>query len=68
MYHKLDSYPILKDETTLYVNEPWLVDKSLLEYETILNAEPDEVEEIPVGCAECLPFEEIEKLRRECLK
>ncbi|SDB68475.1 hypothetical protein [Butyrivibrio sp. INlla16] len=46
MHHKFDPYPIPKGETPLYVNEPWLVDKSLLEYETILNTEPDDSEVI----------------------
>lgn len=30
--HKIDLHPISKDESTLYINEPWLVDKTLLEY------------------------------------
>ena len=31
-HHRLDQYPIPKDKTPLYVNEPWLVDRSLLSY------------------------------------
>ena len=31
-HHRLDPYPIPEDKTPLYVNEPWLTDKSLLEY------------------------------------
>ncbi len=31
-HHRLDQYPIPKDKTPLYVNEPWLVDRSLLLY------------------------------------
>ena len=30
--HRLDPYPIPKDKTPIYINEPWLIDKSLLEY------------------------------------
>lgn len=39
VYHRLDPYPILKEELPLYVNEPWLIDRSLLEYP--MNREPD---------------------------
>lgn len=31
-HHRLDPYPIPKEKTPLYINEPWLLDKSLLEY------------------------------------
>lgn len=31
-HHRLDPYPIPKDKTPLCINEPWLIDKSLLEY------------------------------------
>lgn len=30
-HHKLDPYPIPKEKTPLCINEPWLIDKSLLE-------------------------------------
>ncbi|WP_026661135.1 hypothetical protein [Butyrivibrio sp. AC2005] len=39
-HHRLDPYPIPKDEMPLYVNEPWLIDKSLLEYP--MRFEPEE--------------------------
>ena len=39
-HHSLDPYPIPKDVTPLYVNEPWLIDKTLLEFP--VNAEPEE--------------------------
>lgn len=32
-HHRLDPYPISKDKTPLYINEPWLIDKALLEYQ-----------------------------------
>lgn len=38
--HKIDLRPISKDESPLYINEPWLVDKTLLEYP--LQVDPDE--------------------------
>lgn len=41
--HSLDPYPMPKDKTPLYINEPWLIDKSLLEYPP--NREPDEKED-----------------------
>lgn len=31
-HHRMDPYPMLQDKTPLYINEPWLIDKSLLEY------------------------------------
>lgn len=42
-HHSLDPYPIPKDKKPLYINEPWLIDKSLLEYQ--LHREPDEKED-----------------------
>lgn len=33
-YHKLDSYPVPKDKGALYINEPWIIDKSIY-FETI---------------------------------
>ena len=31
-HHDLDPYPVPKEKTPLYVNEPWLADVSLLDY------------------------------------
>ncbi len=42
-YHRLDPYPIPKEKTPLCINEPWLIDKSLLEYPP--RREPDEQED-----------------------
>ena len=33
-HHILDPYPIPKDKGALFVNEPWLADKSLNGYRT----------------------------------
>lgn len=41
--HRLDPYPIPKEKTPLCINEPWLIDKSLLEYPP--RREPDEKED-----------------------
>ena len=30
-HHQLDYYPIPKDKAPLYINEPWLIDESILE-------------------------------------
>jgi len=30
-HHRLDPYPVPKDKTPLYINEPWLIDKSIME-------------------------------------
>ena len=42
-HHRLDPYPIPKDKTPLCINEPWLIDKSLLEYPP--RREPDAKED-----------------------
>lgn len=39
-HRRLDLYPIPKDKTLLYINEPWLIDKSLLEH--LQHREPEE--------------------------
>lgn len=39
-HHTLDPYPLPKEKSPLYINEPWIVDKSLLEYS--IKREPDE--------------------------
>ena len=39
-HHQLDPYPIPKEKDPLYINEPWLLDKTLLEYPS--RKEPDE--------------------------
>ena len=44
-HHSLDPYPIPKDKKPLYINEPWLIDKSLLEYPH--HREPDEKADNP---------------------
>lgn len=42
-YYSLDPYPVPKDKAPLYINEPWIIDKSLLEYS--LQSEPEEKED-----------------------
>ncbi|MBR3516597.1 MAG: hypothetical protein IKO10_09800 [Lachnospiraceae bacterium] len=42
-HHSLDPYPIPKDSVPLYINEPWLIDRSLLEYP--LSKEPEDTED-----------------------
>ena len=39
-HHRLDPYPIPKDQAPLYINKPWLIDKSLLEH--LQHREPEE--------------------------
>lgn len=43
-HHTLDVYPIPKDKAPLYINEPWLIDRSLLEISNG-NAEPEQEED-----------------------
>lgn len=41
-HHKLDVYPVPKEKSPLYINKPWLIDKSLSQYsEEPLPIEPD---------------------------
>lgn len=40
-HHTLDVYPIPKDKAQLYINEPWLIDRSLLEVSNG-SAEPEQ--------------------------
>lgn len=42
-HHRLDPYPIPKEEMPLFVNEPWLIDKQLLEYP--IHVEPEEYDD-----------------------
>lgn len=42
-HHRLDPYPLPKDKLPLYINEPKLIDKSLLDYP--LHREPEEKED-----------------------
>ena len=45
-HHKLDVYPVPKEKSPLYINEPWLIDKSLSQYsEETLPIEPDNAED-----------------------
>lgn len=37
--HRLNPYPIPKDRNPLCVDEPWLIDKSLLEYPPHIESE-----------------------------
>ena len=30
-HHTLDTYPVPKDETPMFINEPWIIDRTLLE-------------------------------------
>ncbi len=43
-HHTLDVYPIPKDKAPLYINEPWLIDRSLLEISNG-SAEPEQEED-----------------------
>ena len=43
-HHTLDVYPIPKDKAPLYINEPWLIDCSLLEISNG-SAEPEQEED-----------------------
>lgn len=44
-HHNIDPYPIPKDMSPRYINEPSLIDKSLLEYSDLdkVDTEPDNV-------------------------
>lgn len=40
MHHKLDVYPIPREKEPMFINEPWLIDKTLLGY-PMDRAQPD---------------------------
>ena len=42
-HHNLDPYPDPKEKSPLYINEPWLFDKTLLEYP--VDSKPDETDD-----------------------
>lgn len=48
MHHRLDIDPIPKEKAPMYVNEPWLVDASLLEYATNLKQPDEEADNVRV--------------------
>ena len=41
-HHRLDPYPIPKDKTPLFINEPWVIDRSLLEMEQVIETDDAE--------------------------
>ena len=45
-HHNLDPYPVPKDKTPLYLNEPWIIDRTLLEYPP--HVEPEEEDNIRI--------------------
>lgn len=47
--HDLDPYPIPKEESPMYINEPWLIDGSLLGYADKVCKEPEDQEDILPG-------------------
>lgn len=40
-HHRLDPYPIPRGKAPLYINEPWLIDRSIFEYMTEEEREPE---------------------------
>ncbi|WP_036612963.1 hypothetical protein [Oribacterium sp. P6A1] len=42
-HHDIDPYTLPKDKQAIYINEPWLADKTLLEL--LLHPEPEEEED-----------------------
>ena len=42
-HHQLDPYPIPKEKKPLYINEPWLLNKTLLEYPIYKDPEEDKL-------------------------
>ena len=42
-HHDLDPYPDSKEKSPLYINEPWLFDKTLLEYP--VDSKPNETDD-----------------------
>ena len=42
-HHSLDVYPVPREKTPMYINEPWLIDRSLLSEQ--VQREPEEKED-----------------------
>lgn len=42
-HHRLDPYPLPKDSAPIYINEPWLIDKSIDEDQP--SGEPEALED-----------------------
>ena len=40
-HHTLDVHPVPKDKSPMFINEPWLIDQSILEMTTSLSNEPE---------------------------
>lgn len=45
--HKLDPYPVPRDKTPLYINEPWLVD-IMLDEDTVMPVKPEAEDNIRI--------------------
>lgn len=43
-HHRLDIYPIPREKEPMFINEPWLIDRSLMNYEQV-KREPEEKED-----------------------
>ena len=43
-HHKLDIYPIPREKVPMFINEPWLIDRSLMNYGQV-KREPEEKED-----------------------
>ena len=44
-HHTLDVHPIPKEKTPMFINEPWLIDRTIFETATSLSPEPEQEED-----------------------
>lgn len=47
-HHNLDPYPVPKDKTPIYINEPWLADKTRIEYPIGVAPDTEEVDNVRI--------------------
>ncbi len=40
-HHNLDIYPLPKDQSPLYINEPWMIDEFMWAYDTVRDPSPE---------------------------
>lgn len=47
-HHNLDPYPEPKDKTPIYINEPWLTDKTRIEYPIGVDPDTEEADNVRI--------------------
>ena len=48
IHHNLDPYPEPRDKTPIYINEPWLTDKTRMEYPIGVDSDSEEADNVRI--------------------